>query len=565
MIASRQAVKDSYARLSANLGAARGMVSLVPGLREFFRESVTLGAAYDEIRRALDSREQRFLDLIRCLVFERRDSPYLKLLTLAGCDFSDLCAQVMRHGLERTLEKLAAEGVYLTSEEFRGKKPVIRGGKSFKVSSKDFRLEDAEGGLVLTQSSGSRSRAYRYAVSLDRMAMLSHATCVFFSAHDLLRSSHAIYDAILPTSGGIRYLLTFAKFGIVTDRWFARRVPMTSWPEAMFHQVMTRAIVLATKTFGPGAPRPEFISRQEVGRIVDWIVAQRQDGKFSCVRTTASNAVEIARAAQRTQRSLEGATFIVSGEPFTDTKSALIRAVDSRAIPCYGCSGLGQIGYGCANPSQTDDVHVPSHGLAVIQRRRLLDANEPVDPFLFTTISPFYPLLHINVENGDYGMMETRDCGCALQKAGLTLHLHHIRSYEKLTSEGMSFFYGNLYDLLERTFPTEFGGGPGDYQLVEEEDGRGQTRLSLIVHPQVGQVDEERILMRLKTALGDGSRNGRFMSWVWQDAGTFRIKREIPRVTPRGKILPLQISQARAQPQSDEGRMAESENQDKEA
>jgi hypothetical protein len=31
------------------------------------------------------------------------------------------------------------------------------------------------------------------------------------------------------------------------------------------------------------------------------------------------------------------------------------------------------------------------------------------------------------------------------------------------------------------------------------------------------------------------------MSRIWQDAGTLRIKREIPYVSPRGKILPLHI------------------------
>ena len=97
-------------------------------------------------------------------------------------------------------------------------------------------------------------------------------------------------------------------------------------------------------------------------------------------------------------RSLEGASFIVSGEPLTDTKAVLLNRVMARAIPCYGCSGLGQIGYGCGNPRETDDVHVPGHGLAVIQHRRRLDVNGPaVDAFLFTTLSPFYPLLHFNV------------------------------------------------------------------------------------------------------------------------------------------------------------------------
>jgi hypothetical protein len=45
-------------------------------------------------------------------------------------------------------------------------------------------------------------------------------------------------------------------------------------------------------------------------------------------------------------------------------------------------------------------------------------------------------------------------------------------------------------------------------------------------------LDEAKILHRLRAALSDGSRNNRFIAWVWQDAGTFRIKRENPYATP---------------------------------
>ena len=228
------------------------MVSLVSGLREFFREPVTLETANEEIRRALETGAEVSASCPVPGVW-RTGNPYLKLLQIAGVGFLRPTRTCCSARAGKTLEKLAAEGVYLTSEEFRGKKQVVRGGQSFRASPKDFRLDDADGGLILTQSSGSRNQAHRYAVSLNRMAMLSLSTCIFFSAHDLLRYSHAIYDAILPTSGGIRDSLTFAKFGIKADRWFARRVPMNSWPEAMFHQLMTWAIVLATKTL---VPRP---------------------------------------------------------------------------------------------------------------------------------------------------------------------------------------------------------------------------------------------------------------------------------------------------------------------
>jgi hypothetical protein len=154
--------------------------------------------------------------------------------------------------------------------------------------------------------------------------------------------------------------------------------------------------------------------------------------------------------------------------------------------------------------------------------------------------------LLLNVELGDYATLERRDCGCTLGNAGLTLHLHHIGSYEKFTSEGMNYFYGDLYDLLEGTLPAEFGGGPGDYQLVEEEDEKGQTRLTLVVHPSVGQLDENNVLDRVRAAFSNGSRGNRFITRVWQNAGTFRVRRTVPHSSGRGKILPLHIPRSRA-------------------
>lgn len=537
------ALKKSCSQFGSDLRAARGMLSLVAGLREFFRDPVTPEKASEEIRRAVETREQRFLDLVRTQVYDREGSPYLKLFRMAGCDFADLQTHIRRHGLEKTLEKLAKEGVYLTQDEFKGKIDVVRGNTSFRISQKDFQMWDSHRGLVLTQSSGTRGQPQRYALSLENIAWASRGRTVLISAHDLFHYSHAIYDAILPTSGGIRNFLGFAKSGIAMQRWFARRVPMNSWPEATFHRLMTSLIVLATKSFGPGAPWPEFLESHELSRIVSWMVDQKRAGNPSCLRTTVSNAVRIARIARDMGQSLAGTKFMVSGEPLTEAKYASIARAECSVIPGYGAGGLGEIGHGCGNPRQIDEVHVPLERLALIRHPRPLDLNGPlIYPFLFTTLSPLAPMFHLNVENGDYGVMDKRDCDCALQKVGFTLHLHHIRSYEKLTSEGMNYFYSNLYELLEKIFPSEFGGDLGDYQLVEEEDGNGQTRLTLVVHPDVGNLDEEKILARLRAALADGSRTNRFTTWVWQDAGTFRIRREAPYASPRGKILPLHMS-----------------------
>jgi hypothetical protein len=105
----------------------------------------------------------------------------------------------------------------------------------------------------------------------------------------------------------------------------------------------------------------------------------------------------------------------------------------------------------------------------------------------------------------------------------------------------MNYFYGDLFELLERVLPAEFGGGPGDYQLLEEEDKTSQTRLSLLVHPAVPKLNEDKLLSRLQQGLEENSNGNRFMPKVWQDAGILRIRREIPYSSPRGKILPLHI------------------------
>jgi hypothetical protein len=160
---------------------------------------------------------------------------------------------------------------------------------------------------------------------------------------------------------------------------------------------------------------------------------------------------------------------------------------------------------------------------------------------LCTTLHAGYGRLLFNVENGDYGVIESRDCGCALEKVGLKFHLHHIRSYEKFTGEGMNYYYGDLYEFVERTLPSEFGGALGDYQIAEEEDEAGQTRLTLRVDPKLGAIDDLKLLARLRSELGRGGWSNEFQAREWAKAGTLRVRREAPIASARGKILPLEV------------------------
>jgi hypothetical protein len=516
-------------------------MSLAAGVRDFLRERITLVQAEEEVKNALDSREVNFLELARRRIYDQPAHPYKRLLRFAGCTYPDLRNHVQRHGLEKTLRRLAEEGVYLTTDEYKGKREVVRGSESFWVSPKDFLRSGPIKGFHI-QSSGTTNAPIASVTELDQFAEEPLEMALLFSAHNLFACCHALYDGILPVAGGVKYLLVYAKLGVPIDRWFARKVPVHSSLEGWYHYLTTYLIVASARWYERGIPPPEFIDIADLQRIVNWVSEKNQQGTTCCIKTAASNASRIAQVAWKKGVSLGGTRFIIGGEPFTNAKRDMIERAGARAVPRYSFGGGGNVGLGCVNPLYTDELHVGEHRLALIAHPKPISQNGPrIQPLLFTTLSLQYKRFLLNVENGDYGMLENRDCGCALEKVGLTLHLHHIRSYEKFTSEGMNYFYGDLFELFEQILPAQFGGGPGDYQLVEEEDGQGQTRLSLVVHPGVGALDEGRLLCRLRESLAQGSRGNRFMANLWQDAGTFRIKREIPHSSERGKILPLHI------------------------
>ena len=342
---------------------------------------------------------------------------------------------------------------------------------------------------------------------------------VFLAAHDLFSISHALYDAILPGSG-VNHLLINARLARPTDRWFAREIPFNTSFAGIYHKVTTSLIVFMGRWFGPGLPRPEFLDNRDLYRIVRWVEQKRGEGKSCQITTIVSSAVRIAQAALGMGVSLDGTQFVVSGEPYTDAKRNMIEQAGARAISHYAYGGGMNVGFGCANPAYVDEIHVNQHMFAAIAHPRSLTEGSTIHPLLCTTLHPAAPRLLLNVENGDYVTLERRDCGCALGKVGLALHLYNIRSFEKFTSEGMNYFYGDLFELLERVLPSEFGGGPGDYQLVEEEDNNSQTRLTLLVHPGVPKLNEEKVLSRLEKGLEDNSNGNRFMPKVWRDAGT---------------------------------------------
>jgi len=372
-------LKSNVSQLRSDLKKVKGTLALITSLPGFFRDRIAIEQAQEEIKRALDSREQRFLELARTEIYQRPTSPYLRLLKLAGCEFSDLQLHVHSHGLEKTLEYLAKEGVYLTSDEFKGKKEVVRGGDCFRVSPGDFERLDPHPGFA-TQSSGTKDKPVLSHTSLDWVAIRALAAGIFFSAHNLFSYSHALYDAMLPGSGFV-HLFFFAKFGKEGDRWFARKIPVETWLEGKYHYLATYLMVLTGKWFGPGFLKPELIDIPEIHRIVRWIEAKRREGKSCLITTVASSAARIARVASEMGISLERTKFNVAGEPLTQAKEETIKRVGASITSRYSYGGAITVGFGCANPLFGDEIHINQDMLALIRHPRPLATPHRFNPF----------------------------------------------------------------------------------------------------------------------------------------------------------------------------------------
>jgi hypothetical protein len=176
---------------------------------------------------------------------------------------------------------------------------------------------------------------------------------------------------------------------------------------------------------------------------------------------------------------------------------------------------------------------------ALVQAGASVGAGVPPSALLVTSLRETAPLVLLNAGLGDQAVVVERRCGCPLEHLGWTRHLHTIRSYEKLTAGGATFLDSDVARILEETLPRRFGGGPTDYQLVEEESDDGRPRLRLLVHPAVGALDDGAVVDAFVHAVGAESGSLRVMALQWRQGGLLRVERRPPQTTGSGKILHL--------------------------
>jgi hypothetical protein len=94
--------------------------------------------------------------------------------------------------------------------------------------------------------------------------------------------------------------------------------------------------------------------------------------------------------------------------------------------------------------------------------------------------------------------------------------------------------------LVEELLPRRFGGGPTDYQLVEDRSGP-LSRVVIVVSPRVGSLDASAVREAALDALAEGGPGPTLMANSWRAAGLPHVERREPYATGRPKILPVHV------------------------
>jgi hypothetical protein len=505
-------------------------------LPRFLRTPIRPEQARPILRHRLERREADFLDLVGRTVFGPTPSPYRPLLAHAGCGYDDLAALVGREGLEGALHALYRRGVYLTADEFKGRRPVVRGSFSMTVHPIQFGnpLTTVH---VPTQSSGSRGERTAAGIDLAHLRDQAVGLCLFLEARGAARWVHA--HCGVPGGSALHAMLRLSAAGLPPRAWFSHVDPATPDLQARYRwsvRVVRWGSWLAGRPFG----YPRYVRPDDPDPIIEWIVQVRRAGLVPHLRATPSTAVLISQAALDAGIDVRGTEFTVGGEPLTPTRAATIARAGVAAVPQYASVESGHVGYGCLAAAAADDHHLLSDLQAVVQPGADgAGTGLPPEAIMLTSLRRSAPFILLNVSSGDMARADDRSCGCPLEGLGWRTHLHTIRSHEKLTTAGMTFLDTDLIRVLEEVLPSRFGGGPTHYQLVEEEGPDGRPLLRLLVHPAVGSVDPEAVADAFLSAAGAGPGASHVMELVWRAAGVLRVERLAPLMTATGKILHL--------------------------
>lgn len=507
-----------------------GLAKFSRRLRSLLDDTITAAEAQALIAQGVARRDRRFLSKLDEAVYANPASPYRKLLEAAGCERGDIVRLVGTEGVEGTLGVLAEEGVFLSYQEFKCRRPTVRGSQTFHFSTADFNdplVTDA----VAATSSGTSGVPVSVPIDADHIAELAPSWSLFLEENGCLDDPLLFWT---PGHPGVaaRYLAC-ARARQKYVYWF-----ISEDVGSMASRAYAECVHRVARWAGDFPP-PQRASFSEPQRVLQAIVTLLNNGCRPAVNTAPSAAVKLSLVAQHAGRDLRGVTFLLGAEPVTAARRRTIEASGASAVALYGSSEAPWIGGQCRHRAHADDVHVLLDGYAVIPAPDGGAAQPKPSTLLLTSLRQTLPKVLLNVDIGDRAMITSDPCDCLYDRLGCRMRLHSIHSADKITELGVTFAVADVFHLLEEALPRQFGGVAGDYQLVEARNADGLARYVMRINPTLAAIDEEAVVAAFFAELARLEDHYRPMVSAWARDRLVRVERAPALAAGSGKVLPF--------------------------
>jgi hypothetical protein len=488
------------------------------------------------IRHQLANREEIFLDTLRQTVFSDSGSLYSQLFRAARCTAEDFERAVRRDGLEAALEMIRRAGVWVSHDEFKGKQPLLRDGVEIPCDPTHF-LNPLARGTIAGASSGSRSKGTLTFRSRSHEYYRDGHMTLLRDEFGMNAKTMVLVRDILPSPTGLIIAVSYQRTAKPAKRWFTISGTASS---SLHYRVATWVMVAVAKASGASVPWPEELPANDYRPAAKALAELKRRGKEPILSTSVSQAVRVMAAALEAGYNVAGTVVHCGGEEVTEAKRKVIAAAGARIYPSYWIHEVGFVGHACSQMNDGNRVHLFADGTAVISARRKAPLSGlEVDSFHFTTLLPHAPRVMINVEMDDSGVMKKATCNCSLSQFGFKTEISNIYSFGKLTGHGVTLVGTDILRILEERLPQRFGGAPGDFQLVEQEDSN-QTVVTLRIHPRLKVTDTKAVgdafLAEVRRCVG-----GANASWIWKHSGSVRAVVGVPYSTRTGKTHALHL------------------------
>ncbi len=469
------------------------------------------------------------------LIYGLADSPLRRLLVWAGCEAGDLRRMVEKDGLEAALGRLRAAGVRVSADELRGRTPLRRAGLELALAPRDFTNPVALGAVTGASSGTTAGGAIgqgrakgrdewarrREAGGRGVPVSYSWAFLAAEAAHELLLlDCHGLAAAPLalwlpgpPGIAGLHNLLAHAKLGRPPRRWFSPSPPpaagdgLAFWADRGWR--VARRLLPA---LGPGA---EWVPPERAAEVARWLAEAPRPALLKCF---ASAALRVAGAARAAGLDLAGKVVFAGGEPLGEARRRFLDQAGLRVYARYAATETGFLAGACPLGAGGGDMHLYADRAALVNGQ---PDGQP-GPLAVTSLSLEAPLVLLNVELGDHGVLRRQPCECALGRAGLDWRVAEVHSPEKIVAEGVKLGEVDFTRLVEEAV-RDLGGGPDDFQIWLGERADGAAGPAVVLAPH-SAVEPAALRARLRQRLPELS-GGALAARLWLDGGGMEVER----------------------------------------